>query len=168
MRESKRYAWYLRMWQRRFGAGNVAALIHNDLETDPQEFLNNLCRFIGAPAVILKQEDLKPVHSSKDFHVPQRPWLVKLALAIRDRLFVRHRHGLVDMTKRLGLKRMLLNGDQIETLHPDTESRLRENLRPEVEALEDLLGRNLSAWKYTSANPAADSPVTWPEKSSQL
>ena len=45
-------------------------------------------------------------------------------------------------------------GEKFVPLSPEIDARLRDRFRPEVEALEDLIGRDLSAWKK---NPRGDS-----------
>ena len=42
-------------------------------------------------------------------------------------------------------------GEHYPRLTPEQEARLRERYRPEVEALEELLGIDLSAWKMPRA-----------------
>jgi hypothetical protein len=60
----------------------------------------------------------------------------------------------VDLAKRLGLSKFLFSGGRnFERLRPETAARLREFFRPEVDALEEMLQRDLSAWKGTAPAP---------------
>ena len=51
-------------------------------------------------------------------------------------------------------------GEEFAPLDPEVDARLREHFRPEVEALERLIGRDLSAWKTTRAAATASFPET--------
>ncbi len=54
LREENRYAFYLRQWQQRFGADRVMVAFYNDLKTDPQQYLDRICDFIGARHVAIE------------------------------------------------------------------------------------------------------------------
>jgi len=51
--EGNRYAFYLRKWQERFGNDRVLVTIYDDLRSDPQAHLNQVCDFIGAQKIVL-------------------------------------------------------------------------------------------------------------------
>jgi hypothetical protein len=48
IKESSRYAFYLRQWQEVFGKDHVLATLYDDLAKDPQKYLDEICDFIGA------------------------------------------------------------------------------------------------------------------------
>jgi hypothetical protein len=70
---------------------------------------------------------------------------------LRIRLKSMRADGAVQRLERLGLWRFCFGGGgPFAALAAQTEARLRSFFTPEVEALEELLGRDLSAWKEPS------------------
>jgi len=146
--EWSKYATHLKAWRRVFGAENVLVLIHDDLKADAQAFLNGVCDFIqierfqlSAPAM---QDNLVNAVPSE----PRYPRIARAARAVRDRLHKNGNYALVNSLKSPGLRTFLFSGGAaFEPMRPETDARLREFYRPEVEALEDLIGRDLSRWK---------------------
>ena len=61
----------------------------------------------------------------------------------------RHRwHRTAELFEHAGVWKFCFGGgEEFGALDPKIDGRLREHFRPEVEALENLLGRDLSAWK---------------------
>jgi hypothetical protein len=54
----------------------------------------------------------------------------------------------MNLLGRAGLWRYCFEGgEEFAPLTPEVEERLRDRFRPGVEAFEDLIGRDLSAWK---------------------
>lgn len=145
-----RYAFHVKAWRERFGRENVMVAIHEDSRTDRQGYIDRLCRFIGATPI-----DLAAI-----------PWeserLLNVTRAPRSRKLARNALRLKDLLERRGLYRMAAiydpifelctgGGEEYRPLAPEFQAQLRERLRPEVEALEELLGRDLSMWKAGSA-----------------
>jgi hypothetical protein len=90
--------------------------------------------------------------------VPVGARLRTLAAGVmRLRLWL-HRHqayGAIAALERAGVWRLhIRSGPQFAPLAPETEARVRELLRHEVEEVERLTGRDLSAWKEPTAHPA--------------
>lgn len=146
-----RYATHLKSWRELFGSDNVLVLIHDDLKVDAQRFLDQACEFIGIPSISLADSDAS---STMVNAIPTYPRNVRLALIARKaRDYLRRRGGWADyaavnLLKRTGLRDVLFSGGPaFEGIRPATEKCLRETFLPEVEALEEMLGRDLSAWK---------------------
>ena len=79
------------------------------------------------------------------------PALAYRAWRLRIRLKSIRAEGAVERLERLGLWRFCFGGGgPFAPLAPQVEARLRRFFTPEVEALEELLGRDLSAWKLPS------------------
>ncbi len=146
----------LRAWFDAFGRDRVLVLIHDDLERDAQAYLDRVCRFIGIAPVAIAES---PVGARKvnTFSAPPRSQaLARRARKLRDWLKAREAYRTINLIGRAGLWRYCFEGgDEFAPLAPAVEARLRDRFRPEVEALEALIGRDLSAWKRAAdADPA--------------
>jgi len=151
LREANRYAFHLRAWRERFGAGNVGVFFHDDLVADPQRFADSLLDFLGLPPVVITPAvaaHLMRNEANSDCRIPA---LAYRAWRLRIRLKSMRADGAVARLERLGLWRFCFGGGgSFAPLAPQAETRLRTFFTPEVEALEELLGRDLSAWKLPS------------------
>jgi hypothetical protein len=83
------------------------------------------------------------------------PALAYRAWRLRIRLKAMRADGAIERLERLGLWRFCFSGGgPFAPLAPQAEARLRSFFAPEVEALEEMLGRDLSAWKLPSPERA--------------
>ncbi len=142
-------------WFDDFGRDNVLVLIHDDLEADPQAFLDRVCRFIGIAPYSLAETAVGARRINTFSAPPRNPRLARRGRKLRDWLKKREAYGTINLLGRAGLWRYCFDGgDRFPPLEPAVEARLRARYRSEVEALEELIGRDLSAWKF-GANGAA-------------
>jgi hypothetical protein len=145
----------LRGWFNDFGRENVLVLIHDDLEADPQAFLDSVCRFIGIAPYSLAETEVGARRINTFSAPPRNPRLARRGRKLRDWLKRREAYRAINLLGRAGLWRYCFDGgERFPPLAPEVEARLRARYRPEVEALEELIGRDLSAWKF-GANVAA-------------
>ena len=146
--ESSRYAFHLSGWQRAFGAENVLATFYEDLVAEPQNYIDRIAQFTGIPKFRLDENQLRRVNSSGDIGGPRVPGVSRLGTAVADWLKAHHRGQAVATIKASRLARIILWRDtSIPPLDSATACKLRRELRAEVEALEEMLNRDLSAWK---------------------
>lgn len=154
-----KYAGHLTAWRRLFGAENVLVLIQDDLKADPQSFLNQACDFIGVPRFTSPDSILQDKTINAIPKLPKNPHIAKAVRIVRDNLQKQGYYRLVNLFKRNGFRRLIFSGgSSFEPLRVETDARLRELFRPDVEKLEEMLGRDLSAWKVarsTSKSSAA-------------
>jgi hypothetical protein len=148
--ESGRYSHYLVEWRRVFGPDHVLAVFYDDLARDPQGYIDRIVDFVGIPRFQLDAQRLSRVHSSDTMSNPRNQHLTALAADTAEWL-KRHRlERVVAAVKSSKLGGMLLGGGaKLPPLSRATADSLRTTLRPEIEALEKLLDRDLSAWKET-------------------
>ncbi|HEX4209023.1 MAG TPA: sulfotransferase domain-containing protein, partial [Candidatus Binataceae bacterium] len=141
-----RYADHIRAWQEDFGTANVMILLYDDLRSDPQRYLDALTAFLGIVPINLARS---PVTSSSVNHADRMPLShrsARRARKLRDML-IRHRlYRLVHLGEPL-FQACFSGGSPYPALDPVLELRLRHHLEPEVSKLEQLLKRDLSAWK---------------------
>jgi hypothetical protein len=146
---SAEYVANLRSWNRIFGAENVQVLLYDDLRADPQTYLNKVCAFVGIPPIDLSRTPgaTEPVNLSEQ--TPRSMMVARAMLKVRDAL-IRRRYRRLARLVEAGTplwKLSFSGGRSYPPLDPAFETNLRKILNPEIENLECLLGRDLSAWK---------------------
>jgi hypothetical protein len=147
--ESSRYGTHLQSWYDTFGRERVLVLIYDDLESDPQGFLDKVCDFIGIARFPVAASRVGAEKVNTVSTQPPSPRLGKLARRVIGWFADRHYHRAAGWVRESRLiSYMLAGGDPFPPLSAEVAKRMREFYRPEVEKLERLLGRDLSAWKF--------------------
>ncbi|HTT77763.1 MAG TPA: sulfotransferase [Candidatus Binataceae bacterium] len=153
----------LRAWREMFGPDQVLACIYDDLEADPQSYLNPICDFIGIKRIDLMGHELAARRVNTFRQLPKSQWLARKARKLRDRLMKREAYGMVDLLRRAGVWRFCFErGEELPPLSPAVEQRLRDRCKPDIEELERLLGRDLSRWKQPSAERVRSADIAAP------
>lgn len=154
---SNRYAFHLGRWRERFGDGRVLVALYDDLETDPQNFLDSICEFIGIAPIPLAESPLLTKRVNRVTQGPKIAALAEQAWRLHRWLEERGARRAITVLRKAGVWRFSFRGGgEFGPLDPALERKLRERFRPEVEALEEMLQRDLSAWKM----PRAGLPLT--------
>jgi LPS sulfotransferase NodH len=146
--EANRYANYLGRWRERFGAGHVMAALYDDLEANPQGFLDSICEFIGITPIPLADSPLLTKRVNRVTQGPKIAAVAEQAWRLRRWLEARGARTAITLLRKAGVWRFSFRGGgEFGPLDPDLDRELRARFLPEVEALEAMLGRDLSAWK---------------------
>lgn len=69
--ESSRYAAHLKDWQRTFGHSQVLVTVHEDMQTDPQSYLDKLVDFVGTPRLNLRPSHMRRVLTTESMTQPR-------------------------------------------------------------------------------------------------
>ncbi len=158
IRESSRYAFHLKNWWNHFGRERVLVLMYEDLAADPQAFLDRICAFVGVANISVAGKPFATERVNTVTHAPRSRRLAQNARNARDWMRVRRWHRAIDLLDKAGVWRYCFGGgEEFPPLDPEVGARLREHYRPEIEALEKLLGRDLSTWKGVGT-PGAPAP----------
>ena len=146
--EASRYARYLARWRERFGVERVLVALYDDLERTPQRFLDTICGFIGIAPITLEGLPLLSKRVNSVTRGPRIALLAEQAWRLRRWLEARKAGVAITMLRKAGVWRFSFRGGgEFGPLDPALDRRLRERFRPEVEALEKMIGRDLSEWK---------------------
>jgi hypothetical protein len=158
--ESSRYASNLKAWQHALGAKQVLATLFEDLETAPQPYLDRVVDFIGVPRFVLTPSQVSRVFSSESMTLPRNHRRTRRATRMAE-WFKAQRLGKVVMAVKKSpmIKLFLGGGPAFAEVSRDVCQRLYELFRPEVEELEVLLDRDLSAWKGLSTSVGAGAGI---------
>jgi hypothetical protein len=148
MLESSRYATKLKAWQHALGGDQVMATVYEDLRDDPQRFLDTVVDFIGIPRFKLTESQAQCVHSSEIMTHPRSYHRTRRASTMADWCKARRLDKLVAAVRNSPLRKLFLGGGpSFAELPHEVVLGLNKLFRPEVEELESMLNRDLSAWK---------------------
>jgi hypothetical protein len=146
--ESSRYADHLQGWLQVFGSSQVMPMVYDDMQAHPQTYLDTLVDFVGAKKIKLQPGPLHRVLGSDSMTQPRNYYWTRGALWLAEWSKRRGLDGVVASAKRLGATRLFIGGGSaFPDLSMSERHRLRELFRPEVDKLEEILNRDLSAWK---------------------
>ncbi len=153
-----RYAFYLRKWFETFGRENVLITMYDELRGQPQSYLNQVTDFMGIERIDLsaRPEIGDDVHSFE--RAPKYRRLARRATRLMYWFKARQAYGAINFLDRWGVWDFCHGrGEPFGRLAPEQDERLRKRYLPEVEALEELLTIDLSAWKKPRAPQAGHS-----------
>ena len=148
-----RYAENVRAWQGKFGVDHVLVVLYDDLDADPQAYLDRITSFIGIPVIDLSKS---AVGGGKINEMNEAPKSYKLARRARElREWLRQRKVYFISERCDPLWNFCFGrGETFPPADPRVEASLRDYFRPEVEALETLLNRDLTRWKQSRRDAA--------------
>jgi len=153
--QSSKYATNLRAWQRELGADHILATFYDDLRDDPQSYIDALVDFIGVPRFTLSHPQIRQVHGSTTMTHPRNYYWTRSATAMANRFRAwRLDRAVVGIKNSPLVKLFLGGGPAFAELSRELSLRICELCRSEVEELETLLNRDLSAWKCCD-NPSS-------------
>jgi len=154
--ESGRYATNLKAWRRALGDDQVLATFYDDLRDEPQAYIDRLVDFIGVPRFQLTSSQLGFVNASESMTHPRNYHRTRRANVAADWFKARRLGRLVARVKKSPLCKLFLGGGSPFTeLSSEVSVQMCEVFRPEVEELEIMSNRDLSAWKnHPSRRPS--------------
>jgi len=143
---SSLYYYHLSRWVDAFGKENVKILIFDDLKNDPDKYIYDLLNYLKIPNVPLNSIKKKKFNIT-DF--PRNTFLAKQAQNIGDQLRSKRMYTPINIAKKIGLKRFFFSGgkNNIPEIDYHTKKYLKAIFNPEIEMLENYLGRDFSHWK---------------------
>ncbi len=154
---ASRYGKHLPRWLDSFGREQVYLAFYDDLRRDPQRYIDGISAFIGIARIDLGGRSLgsRVVHSFD--RAPRYFKLARYGRKLRDWLRERRAARTIEFLARAGVWAACFSGGQpYGPLPLELERRLRAEFLPDVEALERLSGRDLTAWKAPRSDRAQD------------
>lgn len=146
------YAPLLRKWLDEFSRENILVLLSHDLKERTEREVHRAFRFLGVEPL----DDLEPLSDNQKNTAFERRWRLPIRLMESDFWLKRRTVDLLDYFFTPGWQSRIrrffssLNRKR-KSDKPDLPAeqarRLRKHYRPHIEDLEDLLDRDLSAWK---------------------
>jgi hypothetical protein len=145
LRGYNRYAEHLADWKRWFDP-RVLILFYEDMVANPQVFIDCTTDFIGAPRVDLSTQPRARDKIHSHDRAPKSQRLARRGRQLRDTMLRMQLYGTVRRLRPLW-EYCSGRGEIFPPLDPGLERRIRAELRPEIEAFEKLIGRDLPTWK---------------------
>ena len=146
--ETSKYATHLKLWQLTLGMKRVLATVYEDLRDNPQSFMDRLVDFVGVQRFPLLPSQVLPVHDSAVLTEPRSYFRTHSAMVLAEQLKARRLDRVVDAFRNSPFMKLLLTGGPaFHQISKEVVIKLYEHFRPEVENLETILNRDLSAWK---------------------
>jgi hypothetical protein len=148
IQDCNRYAFHLREWQRLFGEDRVLVSLYDDLKASPQAYVDRICDFLGGARfqldsrIEISEEVNAVARAPRSKHLAQNARNLQIWLDDNDWCRTR------DLFDRWGVWRFCYGrGEEFKPLDFEADARVRALFIPEVEELEKLTGRDLTAWK---------------------
>lgn len=148
-------------YQRHFAGGQIKLLLLQDLAQQPQMTLNDVLRFLGLPEAGAEPLEVHnprtQLHQGELLKHRLKNWLRGFAIVRAAIKFMP-----IDFDRVLGrVLRPAMSRKVIGTsADPGFLADLRRQMRPEVQRLSQLIGRDLSHWEMDAAiNPRAAGPL---------
>lgn len=146
--DSSRYAAHLKAWKRALGNSQVMATVHDDIQTDPQTYLDVVADFVGIPRLKLAASQTRHVLTSEDMTEPRHYHWTHGAILMAEWAKKKRLDAIVSAAKRLGAMKFFVGGGRsFGEISSSQREKLRSIFRPEIDELEAMLNRDLSAWK---------------------
>lgn len=146
--ESSRYATHLTEWLKTFGASQIMVTMYEDLQADPQLYLDKVLDFLGIPRMELRASHKRRVFTAETMTEPRHYLLTRGALLLAEWSKKQRIGSFVHTAKKWGAEKLFLGGGPPFPEVPSSEKmKLRQMFRGEIEQLEAMLNRDLSAWK---------------------
>lgn len=146
--ESSRYATHLTAWLKTFGPSQVMVTMYEDLQSDPQLYLDKVLDFVGIPRRELHSSQKLRVFTAETMTAPRNYFLTRGALLLAEWSKKQRVGSLVHTAKKWGATRLFLGGGAaFPELPLSSKTKLHGLFRGEIDQLEAMLNRDLSAWK---------------------
>ena len=147
---TNRYAFHLRGWMDLFGS-RVKILLFDELRKNPQQFLDQVCEFIGIAPIALGATKISQTDINSYKFMPRNRRLAHRADRMMGFLRVRRAYRTLNFLERIGLWELMMSGGPtFPPLSPATEHQLREQMLPEIAAVEAMTGLDLKTWREPS------------------
>jgi hypothetical protein len=155
--ETGRYATNLKAWQQTLDRKQVLATLYDDLRDQPQTYVDRLVDFVGIPRFELTAAQTEFVNASENMTHPRNYQRTRSAALAADWFKARRLGRFVSRLKNSPLRKLFLGGGPpFAELPSESARQMYDVFRPEVEELESIMNRNLSAWKdFADAAPPA-------------
>jgi LPS sulfotransferase NodH len=149
---SSRYATHLRQWQRLFSENQIRIALFEELSGDPQAFVDRLTEYVGMTRFSLHQAQLEQVYSATQMTEPRSYLATRAATSMADWCKARRFDSVVAGVRNSSLRKLFLGGGApFPEVSSQTLARIAKLVMPEIEQLEALLERDLTAWKGLTA-----------------
>jgi len=148
----------LKAWLESFPRENVLICLYDELESDPQAYLDRICDFIGISRIAIAGSQIATERVNSFARAPKSRRLAKRARKLVEWLTAHELYRVTQFLSQSGVWRFCFErGDEFRRPEAEAEARLRARMLPEIEQIEKLIGRDLSAWKLPRVHRRGES-----------
>jgi Sulfotransferase domain len=153
MAASAAYGTHYAEWLRLYGRDRVMPVFYDDLSSDPHAFLKAICDFVGVHTPASEQVTLRHVAAADKLDMPRHFRSAYLATNVIRWLLKHNARCAVEVASKARLRKLFFGPPRpFPKLDQEVVRRVRQRTFPEVEKLEQLTGRDLTAWKDGSGS----------------
>jgi hypothetical protein len=150
---SSRYATHLRQWQSLFSRKQICVTLFDELSSDPQAFVDRVAEHVGIRHFPLQKSQLEQIYSAAQLTMPRSFLATRAAVSMADWCKARRFDSVVAGVRNSSLIKLFLGGGApFPEVKSQTLARIAKMLMPEIEQLEAMLDRDLTAWKGLTAS----------------
>ena len=133
---SSKYSQYVNLWSKNVGSENILLVRQEGVAQEPIAVLNDICAFIGIPAMEWENPSQKYGQKAQPISVS----LTAMANQVARSLRAMGIHSLPELGKKMGLKKLIYQGgsSQYPPMLESDRLRLFEELKQEYEWLSQL------------------------------
>jgi hypothetical protein len=145
---SGRYATHLRHWQSLFSAEQIRICLYDELSGDPQAFVDRVAKHVGIARFSLQKAQREQIFSAGQLTVPRSFLATRAAVSMADWCKACRFDFVVAGVRNSSLMKLFLGGGEpFPEVSSQTRAKITKLLMPEIEELEAMLDRDLTAWK---------------------
>ncbi len=143
--EAGRYEKHISKWLSIFPQQQVAFVLIEDIECQPEAVLRDLCVFLEVKEIEMPYIGYQKIGAAT---VPKFPWLAQIAAQGATWLRTKRLHRIAELGKAAGLKRIYSGGEkQLAELTPYEYRELWAQYEEDICFVERLLNRDLTVWR---------------------
>jgi hypothetical protein len=143
-----RYADRLGLWMEACGRENVLVCFYDDLAANPQAYLDQVADFIQFPRISIADSGVGKNRIHAIAGAPRRPRLARMMWRLHRSMDRERAYSFRRAMKSLGVWQFCFaDGAPFPPLDPELDARLRLGFLSDIEALEEMLGNDLSSWR---------------------
>jgi len=144
IKEQSSYLKYIEMWTQLFGPENTLVVLYEELDTDPQLFVDKITRHLNLKPEPIPQNLKKVVGGER---TPVSVTVVKFLYSISAFFRRQNFHFLINAGKKLGLKRLLFTKQKKQALTFSDADKAITQLTEEAVQLEKQLSIDIQPWR---------------------
>jgi len=148
--KSGQYAQHIPKWIDRFGTDQVRIYLLEDIETNPNNILQEICRFLDIHPISFSQDNSQKINSAT---LPKFPILAKIAARLVTQLREKRLHRVVEFGKKMGFNRVYTgSAKKLPTLTEPEHLELLKQYESDIHFVEKILKRDLLEWRQPYIN----------------
>ncbi|MEM7452752.1 MAG: sulfotransferase domain-containing protein [Planctomycetota bacterium] len=141
--DSGRYREHCMKWEESFG-DRITYLVQEDIQEDPDTVLQFVFQRIGIETVEVPEQAKERINTAT---APRSLALARVLSFTATTLRSLRLHSLVEYGKKLGLKKVYSGSGEVDPMTPEMYQSLAGIFEPDIQWLEQRLGRDLSIWR---------------------